>query len=84
MLASSAYGEGKRVSEWLCAQASSNRFEVKIARVFALVGPHLPLDRHFAIGNFIKSAMACEQIIIRSDGTPYRSYLYAADMAGWL
>lgn len=84
MLASSAYGEGKRVSEWLCAQASSNRFEVKIARVFALVGPHLPLDRHFAIGNFIKSAMACEQIIIRGDGTPYRSYLYAADMAGWL
>jgi nucleoside-diphosphate-sugar epimerase len=84
LLASSAYGEGKRVSEWLCVQASANSFEVKIARVFALVGPHLPLDKHFAIGNFLKAAMTSEPIIIQGDGTPYRSYLYAADMAAWL
>lgn len=84
LLASSAYGEGKRVSEWLCAQASSNGLEVKIARVFALVGPHLPLDKQFAIGNFLQAAMAGEQIMIRGDGTPFRSYLYAADMAAWL
>jgi dTDP-glucose 4,6-dehydratase len=84
LLASSAYGEGKRVSEWLCSQASVNGVEVKIARVFALVGPHLPLDKQFAIGNFLKAAMAREQIIIQGDGTPFRSYLYAADMAAWL
>ena len=84
LLASSAYGEGKRVSEWLCAQASVNGLEVKIARVFALVGPHLPLDKQFAIGNFLQSAMAGDQIDILGDGTPYRSYLYAADMAAWL
>lgn len=84
LLASSAYGEGKRVSEWLCAQASANGLEVKIARVFALVGPHLPLDKQFAIGNFLRAAMAGEQIDIQGDGTPYRSYLYAADMAAWL
>jgi dTDP-glucose 4,6-dehydratase len=84
LLASSAYGEGKRVSEWLCAQASLNGLEVKIARVFSLVGPHLPLDKQFAIGNFLQAAMAGEQIMIRGDGTPYRSYLYAADMAAWL
>lgn len=84
LLASSAYGEGKRVSEWLCSQASVNGLEVKIARVFALVGPHLPLDKQFAIGNFLRSAMAGEQIDILGDGTPYRSYLYAADMAAWL
>jgi dTDP-glucose 4,6-dehydratase len=35
LLGSSAYGEGKRVSEWLCSQSSINGFEVKIARVFA-------------------------------------------------
>jgi nucleoside-diphosphate-sugar epimerase len=84
LLGSSAYGEGKRVSEWLCAQASSNGLEVKIARVFALVGPHLPLDKQFAIGNFLQAAMAGERILIQGNGTPYRSYLYAADMAAWL
>ena len=84
LLGSSAYGEGKRVSEWLCSQASTEDFEVKIARLFALVGPHLPLDKHFAIGNFLRDAMAGEQIVIQGDGTPCRSYLYAADMAAWL
>ena len=84
LLPSSAYGEGKRVSEWLSSQASTEDFKVKIARVFSLVGPHLPLDKHFAIGNFLRDAMAGEQIVIRGDGTPCRSYLYAADMAAWL
>jgi nucleoside-diphosphate-sugar epimerase len=84
LLPSSAYGEGKRVSEWLCCQAATKNFEVKIARVFALVGPHLPLDKHFAIGNFLQDAMAGKQIVIQGDGTPHRSYLYAADMAAWL
>jgi nucleoside-diphosphate-sugar epimerase len=84
LLASSAYGEGKRVSEWLCAQAAVDGLKVKIARVFALVGPHLPLNKQFAIGNFLSAAMASEQIVIHGDGTPHRSYMYAADMAAWL
>lgn len=84
LLAVSAYGEGKRVSEWLAAQAATDQLEVKIARVFALVGPHLPLDKHFAIGNFLGAAMAGDDIVIQGDGTPNRSYLYAADMSAWL
>lgn len=80
----SAYAEGKRVSEWLAAQAAGDGLDVKVARVFALVGPHLPLDKHFAIGNFLRAAMEDEKIVIQGDGTPYRSYLYAADMAAWL
>lgn len=80
-----AYAEGKRLAELYCSiYHSYYQLPVKIARCFAFVGPYLPLNKHFAIGNFILNALKKEDIIIKGDGTPYRSYLYASDTIIWL
>ena len=85
VLPSSAYGEGKRASELLCAMAAAEHgFCIPVARCFAFVGPYLPLDKHFAIGNFIGAALRNQTVQIQGDGTACRSYLYAADLALWL
>ncbi len=79
---SAAYSEGKRIAELYCSTYFEKyNLPVKIARCFAFVGPHLPLNTHFAIGNFINNVIKNENIVIMQDGSTTRSYMYASDLS---
>jgi dTDP-glucose 4,6-dehydratase/UDP-glucose 4-epimerase len=81
----SALGQAKRTAEFLCAYYSQTHgLNYSVARCFSFVGAFLPLDIHYAIGNFIGQALHEDEITVKGDGSPVRSYLYMADLVTWL
>ena len=81
----SVWGHAKRTAEFLVAYYGEKfGIKTKIARCFSFVGPYLPLNIHYAVGNFIRDALQGGPIIIKGSGEVVRSYLYAADLVVWL
>ena len=80
-----AHGEGKFRAENLCLEyAQKYHLEAKIARCFSFLGPYMPLNEHYAAGNFVRDGLQGGPIRVNGDGTPIRSYLYASDLVVWL
>lgn len=81
----SAYGNAKRAAEQLCSLFyAQGKVDPIIARCFCFVGRDLPLNAHFAIGNFIYDAIYNDKIVVASSGNSIRSYMAQNDLADWL
>lgn len=79
------YAEAKRSAEMICSiYAKQFGSIVSIARIFSLLGPYLPIDTHFAAGNFIRDSIDGKRVAVNGNGLPERSFLYPTDMVVWL
>jgi dTDP-glucose 4,6-dehydratase len=80
-----AYGESKRTAELIAKIYTDRNFlPIVIARCFAFSGPFLPVDAHFAIGNFVRDCIEGRPIKLTGDGSPLRSYMHGSDLVIWL
>ena len=75
------YNEGKRYAETLIVNyAQKFNLEAKISRVFNTYGPRMKLTDGRMIPDFIRSAIANEDLQIYGDGKRVSSYCYIDDL----
>ena len=78
------YAFAKRDAEEAVKSLGQEGLSVSIARCFAFVGPWLPRNQHFAIGNFIEDGLHGRPITVKARNKVYRSYMHADDLVEWL
>ncbi|HBV81979.1 MAG TPA: dTDP-glucose 4,6-dehydratase [Lachnospiraceae bacterium] len=76
------YCESKRLGEALCnAFASQKAQDFIIGRFSRVYGPTMSMEDSKAIAQFIKKAVAGEDIVLKSEGNQLYSYIYVVDAA---
>ncbi len=76
----SSYSEGKRMCECMCASyAAEYGVPVKVARLSATSGPGIDPDDRRVIGQFARSVIRKENIVLHTKGEKANCYLYTAD-----
>jgi len=76
------YPESKRTGEALCqAYVAEKKVDAVILRLSRVYGPTTAADDSKAISQFIKNAMNCEDIVLKSNGEQLYSYAFIADTA---
>ena len=74
------YTESKRSCEALCqSYAAEKGVKVKIARLCRIFGPTMVLTDTKASSQFLLKALHDEDIVLKSEGNQYFSYVYVAD-----
>lgn len=74
------YPESKRCGEALCqAYISQKNLDVVIPRITRTYGPTLLKTDTKAMSQFLHKAIAKENIVLKSDGNQFYSYLYITD-----
>lgn len=78
--ARACYTESKRVSEAMCqSYIAEKSVDVKIVRLSRIFGPTMLDSDTKASSQFIKKALAGEDIVLKSKGDQFFSYTYVAD-----
>lgn len=79
------YPESKRCGEALCqAYLKQKNLDIVIARLTRSYGPSMLKNDSKAISQFINKAINGEDIVLKSDGSQYYSFLYMSDSVSGL
>ncbi|HEY9466254.1 MAG TPA: NAD-dependent epimerase/dehydratase family protein [Vicinamibacterales bacterium] len=78
--ARSCYDESKRFGETLCVFFTQQHgLPISVARPFNNYGPGLKITDHRVLPDFARDVLAGRDIVMRSSGSPKRTFCYVAD-----
>ena len=78
----SCYPEGKKAAETMCASFKAQYgLNVKVARLAHTYGPGMSIYDGRVQADFLRNVVFNEDILMKSEGLPVRTYTYIADAA---